>query len=354
MVSDGVLTRWYRNRIGTPTTDDEVYGYWLFVVGLVLGTVGVALFYAAAPRSGLREVGYVLGALGFASLFVGPTLRLPLSRRALFVSYAGAVVCLVATIWFTTIYPAAWNGPEGNPAVTLYVVGLALAAIGAVLAPLLTGRQEEYERVHEEAAAATEAAEQSNERAQRASEQAEQSNERAEQATEQAERTASERDALAEELAASESERESLSTALDATEAELDVAQATLAAAMDSKGTFEMYADKAGKYRWRLRHRNGNVIADSAQGYASRQKAMQGLRSVQTNAAGGAVVFLESATEEDTAEDVPEVPAPESQGRSNCSRTTPASSAGGSVTTTETSWPTAERDTSRSPTSVGR
>ncbi|MFC7026766.1 DUF1508 domain-containing protein [Halomicroarcula sp. GCM10025710] len=307
MAMDGVFTRWYRDHIGTPTTDDEVYGYWLFVVGLVLGTLGLALFYAAAPRSGLREVGYVLGALGFASLFVGPTLRLPLSRRALFVSYAGALVCLVATIWFTTIYPSAWNGPEGNPAVTLYVVGLALAAIGAVLAPLLTGRQEEYDRVHEEAAAATEAAERSSETAERA-------NETAQRATETAERTAAERDSLADELVASESAREDLSTALEATEAEPSVAQATIAAAMDSKGTFELYADKGGKYRWRLRHRNGNVIADSAQGYASRQKAMQGLRSVQTNAAGGAVVFLESATEDDTVEDVPEVPAPESQG----------------------------------------
>ncbi|WP_254272899.1 HVO_2922 family protein [Haloarcula marina] len=292
MASDGVLTRWYRGRIGAPTTDDEVYGYWLFVAGLILGVVGLALFYAAAPRSGLREVGYVLGALGVASLFVGPTLRLPLARRALFVSYAGAVVCLVATIWFTTIYPAGWNGPEGNPAVTLYAVGLALAAIGAVFAPLLTGRQEEYDRVHEEAAVAAEATERANE---------------------ETERTAAERDSVTDELLASESAREAFSTALDATEAELSVAQATIAAAMDSKATFEMYADKAGKYRWRLRHRNGNVIADSAQGYSSRQKAMQGLRSVQTNAAGGAVVFFEDATEDDTAEDVPEVPAPESQ-----------------------------------------
>ncbi|WP_262179422.1 HVO_2922 family protein [Haloarcula laminariae] len=292
MASDGPLSRVYRGRIGTPTTDDEVYGYWLFVVGIVLGVLGLALFYGSPSRSGLREFGYVFAAVGVVALFVGPTMRLPLSRTALFVSYTAALVCLAATLWFSLIYPAGWSGPEGNPAVTLYIGGLALAAVGAVVAPLLTGRAEAYERAQETAAEATAAAE---------------------QATETAAQSEVERAELAEELTASESAREDLSALVDATEAELDTAQAAIAAAMESKATFEMFEDKAGKYRWRLRHRNGNVIADSAQGYASRQKAMQGLRSVQTNAAGGAVVLLEDATEDDTVEDVPEVPAPESQ-----------------------------------------
>jgi uncharacterized protein YegP (UPF0339 family) len=30
---------------------------------------------------------------------------------------------------------------------------------------------------------------------------------------------------------------------------------------------FEMYRDAAGEYRWRLRHDNGNVIAESGEGY---------------------------------------------------------------------------------------
>jgi uncharacterized protein YegP (UPF0339 family) len=136
----------------------------------------------------------------------------------------------------------------------------------------------------------------------------------AEQATEETRRTATERDDLAERLATSESARGDLSALQEATAGELAAAQTALAGAMESKATFEVYADKAGKYRWRLRHRNGNIIGDSAQGYASRQKAMQGLRSVQSNAAGGAVVVLEDATQDDTVEDVPEVPAPDSQG----------------------------------------
>ena len=48
--------------------------------------------------------------------------------------------------------------------------------------------------------------------------------------------------------------------------------------------TFELYEDSEGKYRWRLVHRNGNILADSGEGYATRQKARQGIRSVKENA----------------------------------------------------------------------
>jgi hypothetical protein len=60
-----------------------------------------------------------------------------------------------------------------------------------------------------------------------------------------------------------------------------------------SEATFELFRDKADEYRWRLRHDNGNVVADSGQGYASKQKAKQGLRSVQSNAPGAAVDELD-------------------------------------------------------------
>ena len=52
--SGNILLSWYSDNIGKSTTDDEVYGYYLFVAGIVLGAVGLTLFYAAAPRSGLR------------------------------------------------------------------------------------------------------------------------------------------------------------------------------------------------------------------------------------------------------------------------------------------------------------
>ncbi|WP_254274661.1 HVO_2922 family protein [Haloarcula marina] len=57
-----------------------------------------------------------------------------------------------------------------------------------------------------------------------------------------------------------------------------------------SDATFELFTDSAEKFRWRLVHDNGDIIADGGQGYASKQKATQGLRSVQTNARGAPVV----------------------------------------------------------------
>ena len=53
---------------------------------------------------------------------------------------------------------------------------------------------------------------------------------------------------------------------------------------MAANATFEVYEDRAGKWRWRLVHDNGNVVADSGQGYASKQRAVSGIESVRTNA----------------------------------------------------------------------
>jgi hypothetical protein len=56
--------------------------------------------------------------------------------------------------------------------------------------------------------------------------------------------------------------------------------------------TFELYQDKADDWRWRLRHSNGNVIADCGEGYASKAKAEQGIRSVKSNAPDAAIEEL--------------------------------------------------------------
>ena len=47
---------------------------------------------------------------------------------------------------------------------------------------------------------------------------------------------------------------------------------------------FEVYEDKAGQWRWRLVHWNGNIIADSGEGYASRSNAERAARSVMRSA----------------------------------------------------------------------
>ncbi|MFA1610769.1 HVO_2922 family protein [Halobellus rubicundus] len=53
---------------------------------------------------------------------------------------------------------------------------------------------------------------------------------------------------------------------------------------------FELFEDRSGQYRWRLVHSNGNIIADSGEGYASKQKAKQGIESVKKNAPDAEVV----------------------------------------------------------------
>jgi len=56
--------------------------------------------------------------------------------------------------------------------------------------------------------------------------------------------------------------------------------------------TFELFKDKAGEYRWRLRHENGNIIADSGEGYTTKQGALNGIQSVKENAPTALIVDL--------------------------------------------------------------
>ena len=58
-------------------------------------------------------------------------------------------------------------------------------------------------------------------------------------------------------------------------------------------GKFELYQDKAGEYRFRLKAGNGEVIA-TGQGYASKSGALNGIDSVKRNAADAEVVEVEN------------------------------------------------------------
>lgn len=57
-------------------------------------------------------------------------------------------------------------------------------------------------------------------------------------------------------------------------------------------GKFELYTDKAGEYRFRLKAGNGEVIATS-QGYSAKASALNGIDSVRRNAADAEVVEVE-------------------------------------------------------------
>jgi uncharacterized protein YegP (UPF0339 family) len=64
---------------------------------------------------------------------------------------------------------------------------------------------------------------------------------------------------------------------------------ADAAADKASTATFEVYQDKAGEFRWRLRTQNGQVIATSGDGYKEKRSCMAGIESVKKNAPGAAV-----------------------------------------------------------------
>ena len=55
---------------------------------------------------------------------------------------------------------------------------------------------------------------------------------------------------------------------------------------------FEMYTDKAGKCRWRLKAANGEIIATS-EGYESEASCKNGIASVKKNAPMAEIVMVD-------------------------------------------------------------
>jgi uncharacterized protein YegP (UPF0339 family) len=47
---------------------------------------------------------------------------------------------------------------------------------------------------------------------------------------------------------------------------------------------FELYRDAKGEWRWRLRARNGEVIAESGEGYVRREDCEHGIALVRQSA----------------------------------------------------------------------
>jgi hypothetical protein len=58
---------------------------------------------------------------------------------------------------------------------------------------------------------------------------------------------------------------------------------------MPAEPVFEVFEDGAGEWRWRLVATNGNIIADSGEGYSSKQGVKRGVESVKRAAPDAAV-----------------------------------------------------------------
>jgi uncharacterized protein len=53
---------------------------------------------------------------------------------------------------------------------------------------------------------------------------------------------------------------------------------------------FELYRDRRGEFRWRLKHQNGNILAAASEGYKSRENALRCIENVRNS--GGAELFV--------------------------------------------------------------
>ena len=58
-------------------------------------------------------------------------------------------------------------------------------------------------------------------------------------------------------------------------------------------GHFEVYVDRDGRYRWRLRHASGDIVADSGQVFPSREACEADVQWVRTHAASLRIVALD-------------------------------------------------------------
>ena len=324
----------YADRFGEPFTTDEVYGYWLFVLGTVVAVVGMALFLASmgAGRTGTREIAYLLAGSGLAGAFAGLVVGQSFHRRAKLFVYAGLVVCLAAMAWFLTVFPRGWalDGASAQGVVIVYTVGLALITLSGVVAPISVGQSRARREVESQLAAARAddeaddreiaslrgTVEERDERIDSLEAELAAAREETEAAETAAETAAAEAEAARADAETAAAETESARADAETAHADAETARAEAAGLAvhleqleDSSATFDVYRDKAGQWRWRLVHQNGNIIATSGEGYASDRSARRGMRSVTRNALGAAVVWQRDEEEpEPIADPVIETP----------------------------------------------
>nr|WP_158601113.1 HVO_2922 family protein [Haloplanus aerogenes] len=326
------------------TSTNEVLGYWSFLVGVSLGLLGLVTYFATDAATTGRGIGYAVAALAPAFLMTGAVLRFPLRRMATYLVGVGAAITLLAVAWFVLIFPSGWSTSTGHTGVILtYITGLGIIGIAGSVVPLATDPQKAAAELagaaaeadaadanrdanerHEKAEAAaaereselrSELSELKRENAKLRASRADDANQDATEQHEKAEAAAAEREsALRSELSelkhenaelraskADEVDLERTITDLERgitdTEAERVDLAAEIQALRTSQAQFELYEDTAGEHRWRLRHRNGNLIADSGEGYTQRHNAQKGMQSVRRNALGATTLFIESEAE---------------------------------------------------------
>ncbi|MDZ7745218.1 MAG: DUF1508 domain-containing protein [Halobacteriales archaeon] len=285
----------YRTRFGEPLTTAEAYGYWLFVAGTALAVAGMALFLVSmgSGRTGMRELAYLLAGSGLAAALAGQVIGQSFHRGARRLVYLGLVVALAALVWFLSVFPGGWALTSGSAqgVVAVYTLGVALITLSGVVAPLSVGQSRARASVE---SALVDARSDDAADAERIAElEAELDAARAE--TDEAR---GELDDARAGTADVRDERDAARVETDNVRDDLHAAAAQVKQLYESSATFDVYRDKAGKWRWRLVHKNGNIVATSGESYASDRNARRGMRSVKRNALGAATVWQREADPE--------------------------------------------------------
>jgi len=164
---------------------------------------------------------------------IGPVIRMPLQRAATRLSCGDGLFALVGVAGFLVAYPGWRETGLAIPGISLYGFGVVLVAVGAAMVPAIRSGT---------AVSAVEADEL--------------------EPTPEAETVATE-----------------------------DPESEPVDEPAESKARLEVYEDRGGKWRWRLIHRNGDILADGGEGCASRTGAIQGIQSVKRNGPNADVEF---------------------------------------------------------------
>lgn len=273
----------YQKRIGTPTTDDEVRGHMIFATGLLAGIVGIALFLFSSSATATREIAILASAGGLALMVAGPVVRLPLRRLATSLVVTGLVACAAAMVWFSMVFPQAWTIATGNQGVILlYGAGISLMAVGGVFVPLLSTKTKGTATRQRTGRARNVPPQEPEETAPPKTDTDQARRDRqAEQRETERKRTDAERDRLQAALAGARGD-------------EADLA-AELAALRKSESRFEIVEGDDGKWHWRLRHMEGDTLADDGGAdYGRRHDAQEGVARVRREALGAAIVHMEA------------------------------------------------------------
>ncbi|OLZ40123.1 hypothetical protein A6E15_03625 [Natrinema saccharevitans] len=142
------LFQLYEHYVGEPDSSKDVYGYWLFIVGYVIGAAGVATFvvgYAGEgePYTLIRASG-ITAATGLALCLFGIVLMLPVRKRGIQASFVGLLVSFAGVGFFGWAYPNNWRelGVDYSvEVISVYTLGIGIIAGVTALVPVLTGQR---------------------------------------------------------------------------------------------------------------------------------------------------------------------------------------------------------------------